>query len=1508
MADTQCCSSTHSLPAQPSRGYTLDSPTHMHTPSSSAPSSPTYPPTPMTGLSASAVPLLPTAASAKPVSTQASLPARCYAAMRNGARRLFGHGHSHGDKHSHSHGSCGHNHGHHHHGYGLVSTEANDEHHHSHGHSHAHHHHTSDHPHDCDHDHDHEHDDVEVFTDSKHGDYLHLPGRYRVTLTVLGMDCPSCSPRVVRALNDLPSVGECHVDVFAGRATVTYHPDHVDTTEMMQHVTASTGFKCQIVQDGPVGESSGPTRRMRIQLDLPMEEKDPEMRGVKVVQEEQADLIEVEYEAGLNPREVLGAFKPWGGVYVPPAQESSIDSAQREVLRLLHLTTVSAVLCFPVLVFAWAPLPPHPTLYGGISLALTTVIQLYVARPIYVSGIRALTVQRTIDMDLLVALSTGTAYLFSTVAYGFREAGRPINHQGESYFETSALLVTLVMLGRLIAAYARRRSTNAVAQLTSMQVDQATLVQPTGEVQVIPTGLVHINDILRLEPGDRIPTDGRVVSGEGHVDESSITGESAPVLKRSGAVLVAGTVLMGSNRSGLEMRVTLSPDENTLSRMAELMRAAQGARLRVQDTADRVAGWLAPVVLVLGAITFIAWASVGLSAANRVVDATARAAETREAVVDSIGYAVAVLVVSCPCAIALCVPMVAVIAVAVGTRRGVLFKTVEALESAYDVSVVVFDKTGTLTLGKLSVEDSKYYTQDTVPWLGTERGIQSVVRALTGSSTHPVSAAVHEHVVATLASASPLQTDGLDVKSVPGKGVEATVDGVVIRGGSAVWAAGGGVVKDLGDHTVFVVSVAADPAHSVFTCIAYYILSDSLRPDALSTIKSLTQRGLEVHILSGDNHGVVTRTASALGIPTAQARGGCSPEEKGQWIKFLQGADGDEDCEKGCDSEASKRRKVMFVGDGTNDALALVQSDVGVSLGGGTDVASSAAQVVLLSSLNAGLTDVFKLARAARRRVWMNFAWAGMYNAVAILLACGVLGRARIPPQWAGLGELVSVLPVVLVAWSLGVVTFWTLLAGGILCNMESTIVTALLAGATLTGIYLWYQSKSSRIPLPPGPRGNLIFGSALELRTSKAFWINFAKWTERFGPIVSIRMLFQRMIIVDDPKIITYLFEKKASQYSDRYVSQLALLIGWENDIIFIEYGPLLKHYRTLLQRALNNRVVLDYLPLQEHEAKRLLRRLYDTPERFMQHIHLMAGSVAIRMVYGYRVDSPDDRLVQAAEQVMAIFSDMRYIPRWFPGATFHKATASWVPILQATEDETFEYVKSQMAKGVAEPSFTAKLLQKENGEEVTKQEEIHIKSLAASLYGAASDTTVSAVKSFFLAMTLYPDVQAKAQSEIATYLQAHSDKRFITMDDKPHLPYVSALVRETLRWHPVLTLVGHRSNGEDDENVVVGDKTYRIPARTAVIANVCRKIMHNPDVYSNPEKFIPERFLGDSPQPFPESYAFGFGRSKAKDENGAEIVPREDYTNDIITHPLPFVCDIKPRPGYEKWLSGIE
>ncbi|CAE6526948.1 unnamed protein product [Rhizoctonia solani] len=861
------------------------------------------------------------------------------------------------------------------------------------------------------------------------------PGRRKLALIIQGMDCPGCSPRVVRALTSFSSVADCHVNVFAGRATMTYHPDKARPDKMARHVVASTGFQCQVEDDQIIGKEM---RRMRVQLGRPLAGEHPKIDGFTVIEEASSGLIEVEYETDVNPRDVLASFLSWEGVYVPPSRESIINSAQREVLRLLYLTVFSAILTLPVLVLVWAPLPPHPTAYGAVSLAMTSIIQVVVARPIYVSGIRALLFQYTIDMDLLVSISIGTAYVFSTVAYACMVAGRPIK-DGESYFETAALLVTLVMLGRLIAAYARRRSTNAVSQLGSMQSTKATLVEKINdqaETRVIPIGLVHVGDILRIAPGELVPTDGRVVEGEGYVDESSITGESQPVLKTTERVLVAGTALVSNSSLHMDMRVTVAPNNNTIARMAGLMRAAQSARLRVQDTTDWVAGWLAPIALTIALVAFVGWTGVGVRDAYKL-SGSERSGEVQKAVVDAIGYAVAILVVSCPCALAICVPMVAVIAVA----------SVEALENACDVNVVVFDKTGTLTLGKLGVESSAYYPQTDITMANSEHEIQQIVRDLTASSTHPVATAIHGNLSTLFPPTEPVMIKGLDVRSVPGKGLEVALDGYIVRGGSADWAAGDGVnPPSSNNHTLFVVSIALDSPHPKFARIAYYTLSDSLRPDSLKTVRELTSRGLEVHILSGDASGVVTRTATALGIPTSQARGNCSPEEKAQWIKFLQtggmsdgGECGTTDSDKCCsptptsthqhdhghdhsNKDSASRRKVMFIGDGTNDALALVQSDVSISMGSGTDIASSAANVVLLSSLSTGLSTVFTLARAAQTRIWINFGWAFVYNVVAILMASGVLGSVRIPPEWAGLGELVSVLPVVLIAWGLGLV------------------------------------------------------------------------------------------------------------------------------------------------------------------------------------------------------------------------------------------------------------------------------------------------------------------------------------------------------------------------------------------------------------------------------------------------------------------------------------------------------
>ncbi|CAE7182071.1 unnamed protein product [Rhizoctonia solani] len=852
-------------------------------------------------------------------------------------------------------------------------------------------------------------------------------GRRQLVLAIQGMDCPGCSPRVVRALTSFSSVADCHVDVFAGRATVSYHPGKAQPDEMARHVVASTGFQCQVEDDQVIGKD---IRRMRVQLSRPLGGERPKLEGVQVIDEKASGLVEVEYETDINPRDVLASFVPWDGVYVPPSRESGVDSAQREVVRLLRLTVFSAILTLPVLVLAWAPLPPRPTAYGAVSLAMTTIIQVVVARPIYVSGLRALLVQYTIDMDLLVSLSIGTAYIFSTVAYACAVAGRPIK-DGESYFETAALLVTLVMLGRLIAAYARRRSTNAVSKLGSMQSSEATLVEKINgqeETRVIPVGLVHMGDILRIQPGAFVPTDGKVVDGEGFVDESSISGESRPILKSSSSgaterVLIAGTTLV-SCPTHMDMRVTVTPDGNTISRMAQLMRTAQSARLRVQDTTDRVAGWFAPIALTIAIVAFVGWIGIGVRNAHRL-PGSERSGGVQKAVVDAIGYAVAILVVSCPCALAICVPMVAVIAVA----------SVEALENACDVKVVVFDKTGTLTLGKPGIESSTYYTQAEIPVANSEESIQRLVHDLTVSSTHPVAVAIHGNLSALIPPTEPT-FKAADVRSIPGKGLEVIIDGYLIRGGNAAWTTGDGISPPISsDHTVFIVSIAPNSPHPKFTRIAYYTLSDTLRPDSLKTVQELTDRGLEVHILSGDAPGVVAQTAASLGIPTSQARGGCSPEEKAQWVKFLQtggmgdgGECGSTDLDKCCSStpptsthkhehghghghshkSTANGRKVMFIGDGTNDALALVQSDVSISLGTGTDIASSAANIVLLSSLSTGLSTVFTLARAARTRIWINFGWAFVYNVVAILLASGVLGSVRIPPEWAGLGELVN--------------------------------------------------------------------------------------------------------------------------------------------------------------------------------------------------------------------------------------------------------------------------------------------------------------------------------------------------------------------------------------------------------------------------------------------------------------------------------------------------------------------
>ena len=500
-------------------------------------------------------------------------------------------------------------------------------------------------------------------------------------MSVQGMDCPSCAVRVTKALKTIPSVTQPKVNTFAGEATLMYDIGTISPDAIAQRVTGLTGFVCKFEQ-----ELREEDLMKTLWISVPIKWDDNELpNGVAIksrkLTKNKGNLLELQYDSTvIQPRGVIAGFEPWDGEHVPHEQVREPSQASKDLWHLLRRTVLSAIATIPILVFAWAPLPDRPVLYGSISLALATFVQFYIALPLYRSSFRSLFLQHVIDMDLLVAGSTTIAYIYSVISFGFLAAGKPID---ESFFETSALLVTLIMLGRLVSAFARRRATSALDAVDALQVRMVNLVE-SGGVRSIPAELVHVGDIIRVSPDSTIPTDGVLRSGVTQVDESSLTGESKPVEKQRGSTVIAGSL----NLSGsIEITVSRSLSENTIAGISRLMHDAQESRIPIQDLADKVAGYFAPAVLVLGLVTFLIWIFVGKFVQGRT---------TEKAGVEALMKMITVLVVSCPCAISLCVPMVVVIAVSVAAKKGVLFK-VRCLE------FVLFHLTDTIVSPRKSV-------------------------------------------------------------------------------------------------------------------------------------------------------------------------------------------------------------------------------------------------------------------------------------------------------------------------------------------------------------------------------------------------------------------------------------------------------------------------------------------------------------------------------------------------------------------------------------------------------------------------------------------------------------------------------------------------------------------------------------------------------------------------------------------------------------------------------------
>ncbi|KAL2064230.1 hypothetical protein VTL71DRAFT_4724 [Oculimacula yallundae] len=792
----------------------------------------------------------------------------------------------------------------------------------------------------------------------------------RIVLNVQGMTCTGCELNLRKILNSKSSISNIKTSLLLAQAEFDLTPSNtINIDNVAQVIEQMTGFSCtRIIHSGEELDLILPAGVSKLEGPWPVGMTSMMMLG--------REKVRITYV----PR-VIGArallHDPFFqyAQFAPAPASREVASGRKETYKSFLLTAVSIVLTIPVLVMAYADLPDRKLLYGGISLSLATMVQL-VAHGFYIKAYKTLVYSRMIEMDMLVVLSTTAAYVYSVIAFGFTAAGNPLS-TGE-FFETSTLLITLVLVGRTAAAYSCQKAAESIS-IQSLQVQTAIIVDPKDGIseQKIDCRLLQYGDIFKVQPDTRIVTDGKILEGETEVDESLITGESAMCPKKPGMNVIAGSI----NHSGsLLVELTRLPSENTIQAIGIMVDEAKSSKAKVQEIADRVAGYFTPAVIGITAIVFAVWVAVGKSLRHE---------STSTACINAMTYAISTLIVSCPCAIGLAVPMVLLVAGGVGSRYGLIFKSAQTIEIGRKITHVIFDKTGTLTVGTPSMIDSLY--------LNASESLPSVILALTSNSKHPVSSGLHQY----------LQDQGVQavhiehVVSVPGKGVEATYNSTQVRGGSAQWLGVEGlpVVQILLQRnlTLFCVDVDGKLA-------AVFGLKDQVRPDAFETIAELKRRNISISLLSGDNEKVVTAIGSQLGIFPESIRSCCTPAQKQAYVK---------------DQLAIPNSTVLFCGDGTNDAVALAQASIGMHMIGGTDVAQGAADAILINSSLKRIITLIDLSRAFYRRVVFNFVWSFVYNVFAILLAAGAFPKARIPPAYAGLGELVSILPVIAIAMQL---------------------------------------------------------------------------------------------------------------------------------------------------------------------------------------------------------------------------------------------------------------------------------------------------------------------------------------------------------------------------------------------------------------------------------------------------------------------------------------------------------
>jgi P-type Cu+ transporter len=775
----------------------------------------------------------------------------------------------------------------------------------------------------------------------------------RIELPVSGMPLKEHATHLESTLRAVNGVDEVKVNVTTGRLEIQYDAQKVDVARLIGAVK-SAGFQ--------VGGTNVKIGIENLRCASCVKFIEDELKSTQGVLNATVNIATQEATVDYLPQQTTlshlnAAIETWGYRPRPATSDAPVDKQEeahaREYSRLMKMFWFAAIVSLPVLLFAYPQYVPvvrdlsmSTIRWAWILSALVTLPVLFYSGYDFFTGAWAAFKHRAANMNTLIALGTGAAWLYSTFAILFPSVFP--EGTSEPFYDVVAVVIALVVLGQALELRAKGQSSSAIKKLLGLQAKTARVIRDGKEMD-LPVEEVLVGDVIQVRPGEKVPVDGVIVEGSSAVDESMLTGESLPASKKMGDEVIGATI----NKTGaFKFRATKVGKDTALAQIVKMVQDAQNSKAPIARLADTISGYFVPIVMILAVWTFVIWFVIG----------------PQPQLVYALVTSVTVLIIACPCALGLATPMSLMVGIGKGAEHGILIRSGEALQTARAIQIVVLDKTGTITNGKPELTDVILSDQSIVKDDELLRLASSVEKV----SEHPLAQAIVEGAQARKLELAEVK----DFEAIPGHGVSAKVDGRSLLIGNLKFMNRENIT--LGSLEEKSKSLADDGKTPMFIAIdnkaaGIIAVADTVKEDSAEAIKALQGLGIEVVMITGDNRRTAEAIARKVGVTRVLAE--VLPEDKAQKVHQLQ----------------AEGKKVAMVGDGINDAPALAQADVGLAIGTGTDVAIEASDITLIKGSLKGVVTAIEVSRATMTNIYQNLVGAFFYNTLGLPIAMGVL-------------------------------------------------------------------------------------------------------------------------------------------------------------------------------------------------------------------------------------------------------------------------------------------------------------------------------------------------------------------------------------------------------------------------------------------------------------------------------------------------------------------------------------